>query len=120
MLMKPCSSSCANASRRRRDEPNSANGSLSNIPWPMWVGGKGDGHVIVDCARISSICGGVLSSTTCTSWLVPSNFRLSFRRLLDFLTDALAAGHGTAGSHRWPVVPVQTVHMVDGCQLYMR
>ena len=30
------------------------------------------------------------SSTICTSWLVPSSFRLSFKMLLDYLTDALA------------------------------
>src|SRR6266581_9420883 len=55
----------------------------------MWVGGKGDVHAIADCARISSICAVVLSSTICTSWLVPSNFRLSFSLRLDYLTGAL-------------------------------
>ena len=32
------------------------------------------------------------SSTICTSWLVPSSFRLSFKMLLDYLTDALGKG----------------------------
>jgi hypothetical protein len=56
----------------------------------MWADGKDDAHAIADCAKISSICAGVPSSTTCTSWPVLKHFLLSFRPLLDYLTGALA------------------------------
>ena len=73
-----------NASRRQKDEPNCANGWRLSIPSRMSVNGKDDAHAIEDCAKISSICADALSSTICTSWLVPSRFRLIFRMPLDF------------------------------------
>src|SRR5258706_14091666 len=91
--MKPYSWSCANVSRRRKDEPNCANEWQLSMPWPMLAGGKADAHAIAAYARISSICAAALSSTICMSWLVPSSKPLSFRTLLDFLTDSLDAGY---------------------------
>src|SRR5689334_20800831 len=88
--MRPSSSNYAKLSKRRKGEPNCANGSPLSIRWPMSGTGKEDGPAIAACARISSICDGALSSTICTSWLVPSRFKLSFSLLLDFLTGALA------------------------------
>jgi hypothetical protein len=46
----------------------------------------------------------VPSSTICMSWLVPNRFKLSFRTLLDYLTDALAdrAEKGFAGTRPRP------------------
>src|SRR5438552_18771097 len=55
----------------------------------MLVGGKADAHGIAGCARTSSICAVVPSSTISMSWLAPSRFLLSFRLSLDFLTGAL-------------------------------
>src|SRR6266568_8242683 len=89
MPMKPCSSSCAKASKHQRDEPNCVNGWQLSIHWHMSVGGKGDALVIGENARISSICAAARSSTICMSWLVPKHFRLSFKLSLDYLTDAL-------------------------------
>jgi hypothetical protein len=79
------------------------NGSLWNTPWPMLVSGKADVPAIEGCARISSTCAAAPSFTMYMSWLVRSNFLLSFRRLHDFSTKALvtfgAAGIGAlAGS----------------------
>jgi hypothetical protein len=92
-----------NVSLRHRDGPNYANGWRLSIPSHMLVGGKGDVLVIVGGARISSICAAVLWSIICTSWLVPSRFRLSFRPSLDYLTDALGdlfSSEKNAGSIR--------------------
>src|SRR5260370_21660169 len=103
--MKPCSSNCANVSRRHREGANYANELRLRMLWPMSVGGRGDVLVIAGCARISSICADVLLSIICTSWLVPSAFRLSFKTPLDFLTDALAVGGwipGQSDAHRYP------------------
>src|SRR5260370_37227912 len=88
--MKPCSSNYANVSRRHRAGLNYANELRLSMLSLMSVGGRGDVLVIAGCARISSICADVLLSIICTSWLVPSAFRLSFKTPLDFLTDALA------------------------------
>jgi hypothetical protein len=44
------------------------------------------GHV----STLTRICAGARSSTMCMSWLVLSQDKLSFRSLLDFLTDSLA------------------------------
>jgi hypothetical protein len=55
----------------------------------MWGDGKGDARVIGDCARISSICGAVLSFTTSMSWLVLACFKLSFRTRPDYSTGSL-------------------------------
>ena len=57
----------------------------------MSVDGKDDVLAIADCARISSIYAGAPLSTICTSWPVSSRFKLSFRTLRDFSTDALGA-----------------------------
>ena len=58
--------------------------------WPMLVSGKADVPAIEGCARISSTCAAAPSFTIYISWLVLSNFQLSFRRLHDFSTEALA------------------------------
>src|SRR5258708_15562233 len=58
--------------------------------WPMLAGGKDDGRAIVACARISSICAVVRSSTICMSWLVLSRTLLSFKVRLDYSTSSLA------------------------------
>src|SRR2546421_9144305 len=91
--MKPCSVSYARVNKRRKDATNCVSVWLLSILSHMLVTGKDDAHAIVGCARISSICAVALSSTICTSWLIPSSFLLSLRTLLDFLTDALADYH---------------------------
>jgi hypothetical protein len=55
----------------------------------MLVSGKEAVLAIEVCARTSSICADVQSSTICTFWPVLKFFRLSFKPPLDFLTDAL-------------------------------
>jgi hypothetical protein len=55
----------------------------------MSVDGKDDAHAIADCARISSIYAGAPSSIICMSWPAPDRFKLIFKTLLDFSTDAL-------------------------------
>jgi hypothetical protein len=87
--MKPCSSSCANVSKRQKAATNYVSGWRLSIRSRILVNGKDDAPAIEDCAKISSISVGAQSSTICMSWLVPSSFLLSFRMLLDFLTDAL-------------------------------
>src|SRR5258708_23405429 len=57
--------------------------------WPMLAGGKDDGRAIVACARISSICAVVRSSTICMSCLVLSRTLLSFKVRLDYSTGSL-------------------------------
>src|SRR5260370_21396506 len=88
--MKPYSSSCANASRPRKDEPNFVNEWQLSIHWPMLAGGKDDAHAIGAYARISSICAAVRLSTICMSWLGLCKALLSFKVRLGFFTDALA------------------------------
>src|SRR3989442_8815467 len=66
----------------------------------MLAGGKDDRRAIVACARISSICAAVQSSTICMSWLVLSRTLLSFKRLLDFLTGALAQARTKSAQSR--------------------
>src|SRR5579859_2149511 len=87
--MKLCSSSYANASRPRMAATNYVSVWRLSIPLRMLVDGKDDAHAIGACARISSIYVGARSFTICMSWLVLSNFRLSFKPLLDFLTGVL-------------------------------
>jgi hypothetical protein len=70
--------------------PNCVNGLLSNTRWPMLVGGKADVPATGGNARISSICAAAPWSTTCTFWLVPSHFKLIFRKRRDFSTGSLA------------------------------
>jgi hypothetical protein len=53
------------------------------------AGGKDDVPVIADCAKTSSICVGAPSSTIYMSWLAPNRFKLIFKRLRDFSTEAL-------------------------------
>ena len=81
--MKLCLVSDASVRRPDKDGANDVNEWLSNMPWPMWVGGKDGAHAIADCARNSSICVDVPLSTICTSWPVPKHFRLNFRLWLD-------------------------------------
>src|SRR5947208_1973156 len=88
--MKPCSSNYARASKLQKAAANCASGWPLSIPSPMLVTGKDDAHATWDCAKISSICGGALSSTICMFWLAPRRFLLSFKPSLDYLTDALA------------------------------
>src|SRR5258708_32538433 len=57
--------------------------------WPMLAGGKDDGRAIVACARISSICAVVRSSTICMSWLVLSRTLLSFKVRLGYSPSSL-------------------------------
>src|SRR5947209_9191670 len=102
--MKPCSSSCVNANRPRKDELSCVNGWRWSIASHMLVTGKDDAHAIGDCARISSICAVVPLSTTCTSWLIPSSFRLP----LNYLTDALVITLLAFGC------PVQAIAQADG------
>src|SRR5689334_19457644 len=87
--MKPCSSSCVSVNRRRKDVLNCVNGSQLSIRLLMLVDGKDGVLGIADCARTSSIYAGAPLSTTCTSWHVPSRFKLIFKMLLNFSTDAL-------------------------------
>src|SRR6266496_1221378 len=120
--MKPCSSSYANANRRQKDGRNCANGWPLNIPSHMLVSGKDDAHAIAGCGRISSISAAALSSTICTSSLVPSSFRLSFRTLLDYLTGALEEKrYGDPPlqhrCHPLPVLPLPPTHDERSCSL---
>src|SRR5437867_6601042 len=92
--MKPCSSNYARISKPQKGAANSASGSQLSTPSHTLATGKDGVHAIVAYARIFSICAAAPSSTICMSWLVPSNFLLSFRTLLDYLTDALEREDG--------------------------
>src|SRR2546430_555319 len=80
--MKPCSSNYARTSKPQKVAANSASGSQLSTPSHTLATGKDGVHAIVAYARIFSICAAAPSSTICMSWLVPSNFLLSFRTLL--------------------------------------
>ena len=45
------------------------------------------------------ICAAVPSSTTCTFWLVPSQFKLISRKRRDYLAGSLAYSHALATLH---------------------
>src|SRR5262252_3006485 len=83
--MNPCLPSYENVNILRKGGLNSASEWLLSIHLLMLVNGKADALDIAEYVRISSICAAVLSSTTYTSWLVPS----CFKRQREFLTGAL-------------------------------
>jgi hypothetical protein len=104
--MKLGSSNCANESLQSQAEPSCANGWRFRIRLLMLDGGRVDVHAIWVFARISSICVVAPSFTIYTSWLVPSSFRLGFKRLLDFLTDTLAPVHHVSQMPAWHGPPL--------------
>jgi hypothetical protein len=67
----------------------------------MLAGGKGGECVIEAFARSSSTYAAVPSSTICMLWLTLNRFKLIFRTLNNFLTDALAAASYTREEKQW-------------------
>src|SRR6266568_3269773 len=88
--MRPCLPSYENVNTLRKGGLNYASEWLLSIRLLMLVDGKADALGIAECVKISSICDAVLSSTTYTSWPVPSCFKLSFKMRREFLTGTLA------------------------------
>jgi len=93
------------ANKLHKDELTCANGLQLSIRLLMLVDGKDGALGIADCARTSSIYAGVPLSTICTSWPVPSRFKLVFKMLLDFSTEALV-------SRLEDKVPMMVQHLV--------